>query len=52
MDGEKPIGQDAGTSGTVISVEVVLSGVHSTNSFVRKWIIVRSIGIVEGAADE
>jgi hypothetical protein len=49
MDGEKPIGQDAGTSSTVMSIEGLLPDAYSTRAFSSAsgyW----SSGHSEGAA--
>jgi hypothetical protein len=52
MDGGKPNGKNAGTSGTVMSIEGLLPDAYSTNSFfVRKWILVKwALGLLN--ADE
>jgi hypothetical protein len=53
MDGGKPIGQDAGTSGTVMSIDGLPAEAHSTNAFCPQVDTGQvGIGIVEGAADE
>jgi hypothetical protein len=53
MDGGKPIGQDAGTSGTVMSIEGLQPDAYGTNAFYRQVDTGHvGIDIVEGAVDE